>query len=222
MDSILLVRIVLQVMLILVRGPAPARVGELHASNMGTWSFNFSRDGSMLAACCCDKIAVWNVQTRNVLTRLNVPENDIIQAILFTADKKGLITYVFDKSTIQIWDLGSKKIDVTLRGHGGRVKAMALSPNGKLLASGDEMGIVKLWDLNSRKELPFPEGKARDLHVSAMAFSPDGKTLAVAFAGGLTWRRVLKCPIRRPARDATWPIARPPAVAPRALGKFVP
>ena len=51
-------------------------------------------------------------------------------------------------------------------------RALAFSPDGKILASGDEQ--VKLWDLRTGKavaSLPSP-------HVSWLVFSPDGKKLA--------------------------------------------
>jgi WD40 repeat protein len=54
--------------------------------------------------------------------------------------------------------------------------ALALSPDGKLVATGDSDNGVTLWDAAEGKEfVTFP----KDV-VSVLAFSPDGKQLAAA------------------------------------------
>jgi WD40 repeat protein len=40
-----------------------------------------------------------------------------------------------------------------LKGHPGDVEALQFSPDGKLVASGDKTGVVKLWDVAGRKEI---------------------------------------------------------------------
>jgi WD40 repeat protein len=60
-----------------------------------------------------------------------------------------------------------------LPGAAGRA---ALSPDGKLLASGDQAGTVKLWDYAGRRLLATVN--AHNSEVMAIAFSPDGRMLA--------------------------------------------
>ena len=55
---------------------------------------------------------------------------------------------------------------------------MALSADGKLVASGDEEGELRSWDVDHRKELWRAEGHAG--RVYAVAFSPDETRLATA------------------------------------------
>jgi hypothetical protein len=63
--------------------------------------------------------------------------------------------------------------------HGSSVYAIALSPDGKLLASGGSSNIVSIWDLATGEAMP-PLALGDDVaHVDALAFSPDGKTLAL-------------------------------------------
>ena len=57
------------------------------------------------------------------------------------------------------------------------VRALAISPSGDLLVSGDEKGRLRFWDANSGA-LHFERDTG--LVVQALAFSPDGKWLAVA------------------------------------------
>jgi WD40 repeat protein len=76
-----------------------------------------------------------------------------------------------------------------LEGNAGSVWAVAYSPDGKSIASGNDDGTVKLWDPATGLErctLVGHTGKVRTL-----AFSPDGSVLATGDAGGTIhlWRR---------------------------------
>jgi WD40 repeat protein len=64
-----------------------------------------------------------------------------------------------------------------LRQH-GTVASIALSPDGKVLASAGSQGIVCLWQLPSGKELGVLTGHAGPVHC--VAFSTDGTLLASA------------------------------------------
>jgi WD40 repeat protein len=68
------------------------------------------------------------------------------------------------------------RLRLTLRGHTEEVPCVAISPDGKTLASGSLDDTIRLWDLASGKELASL--KVRDKWASSVAFSPDGRTLA--------------------------------------------
>lgn len=67
---------------------------------------------------------------------------------------------------------------VETRRHRGRLRAMALSPNGKLLATGGQDATIRLWDAATGKLVRILV--AHDYHVDSLSWSPDGKLLASA------------------------------------------
>jgi RNA polymerase sigma factor (sigma-70 family) len=62
--------------------------------------------------------------------------------------------------------------------HGREALSIALSPDGKLLASAGLSSAIRLWDVSTRKEVRQLVGHRG--WVWCVAFSPDGKTLASA------------------------------------------
>lgn len=112
---------------------------------------------------------------------------------------------VGDDMLVKVWDARDGKLLAELAGHPtetpqGYVTALyavAASPDGRYLASGDRAGAVFLWDVEKRCEvrrLACPElytfdGEKRDRSfggVRQVRFSPDGKLLAVAGIGQVT------------------------------------
>src|SRR5262249_25985416 len=69
-----------------------------------------------------------------------------------------------------------------LRGHGEAAWHLAISPDGRLLASCGEPG-VKVWAVATGKEVATV-GSAGDRWARAVAFAPDGKTLVFRWDSG--------------------------------------
>jgi WD40 repeat protein len=64
-----------------------------------------------------------------------------------------------------------------LKGPDSGVWRLAISPDGKLLASGDWDGVVKLWDLTTGKEVATLKDSYPAGAVAALAFTRDGKAV---------------------------------------------
>lgn len=65
-----------------------------------------------------------------------------------------------------------------LTGHAAPLLAVAASPDGRLLASGDRGGTVKVWEFTTGRELASWQYSPRE--VTTVAFSPRGDMLAAA------------------------------------------
>jgi WD40 repeat protein len=63
-------------------------------------------------------------------------------------------------------------------GHQGGVRQIALSPDGRLLVSAGAEGAVKLWDVDSGREMRTLPGDS--FAVYSVAFSPDGRSVLSA------------------------------------------
>ncbi len=70
-----------------------------------------------------------------------------------------------------------------MTGHQAAVTAVAVTPDGDLLASGSADGTIRLWSLPEGDPVKTLEGNARS--ITALAISPDGSLLAAGDASGM-------------------------------------
>jgi WD40 repeat protein len=157
----------------------------------------FSRDGKFLAAVVSQRsIGVWDVPTGRRLHLLNVapPASPRLFSgpvcVAFSADGQriavGCATSSDRPGTLQLWDLATGRLSLTLQGfYGGSVISVAFSPDGKRLAAAvgfyqggdkDNLGEVRVWDAGTGH--PVYNLHGHPSCVWGVAFSPDGHRLA--------------------------------------------
>jgi WD40 repeat protein len=85
-----------------------------------------------------------------------------------------------DGDTIVLRDAATNNEISRLKGHTGKVTALAFAPDGKVLASGGDDKKIYLWDLAAAKQLRRLD--AGDT-IDALKFSKDGKTLTAREPG---------------------------------------
>jgi RNA polymerase sigma factor (sigma-70 family) len=86
--------------------------------------------------------------------------------------------------TIHVWEGKSEQATRVLKGyaqHLERIRALAFSADGRLLASGGTDRSLCLWDIRTGKVLCQTEGLADE--VACIDFAPDGKTLVTGSGG---------------------------------------
>ena len=76
-----------------------------------------------------------------------------------------------------LWERSTRQI-APLYGHERDVRALSLSPDGRTLSSGDEVGVIRLWDLRTGSPVRVMLGHA--LSIRRLVFSADGALMAAA------------------------------------------
>jgi WD40 repeat protein len=103
--------------------------------------------------------------------------------LAFTKD--GRLLACGGRQSLALWDVFQRSFLRTMRGSGQYVEAVAISPNGRLLATAVDGNAPRLWDLASGDDLgvlpasSLPPGSGV-AYGYEMAFSPDGLWLAAA------------------------------------------
>jgi WD40 repeat protein len=123
----------------------------------------------------------------------------------FSADGKVLATS--DLMTIQLWEAATgKPLGTRMQGHTDWIESLAVSPDGKLIATGSRDGTARLWDATTSKALGEPLLHLKGTWVSSMAFSPDGKTLLTGCHHGTArlWDVATGKLIREPTVHSGW------------------
>ncbi len=90
--------------------------------------------------------------------------------LLYASNKDGLI-YVYNK-------ISGKRKDI-LKGHRGQVKAIAISPDGKYMASAGDDKKIALWDLKNKRIVETLEGGTGS--INSISFTKDGKQMFIAY-----------------------------------------
>ena len=78
---------------------------------------------------------------------------------------------------MQIWEAATGANVLTYRGHTYWTRAVAWSPDGKLIASGS-LREVQVWNANQGRKVS--SYRSHEGWVRAVAWSPDGKRIASA------------------------------------------
>jgi serine/threonine protein kinase/WD40 repeat protein len=147
----------------------------------------FSPDGSTLAAIdgAAGGVKVWDAITgKEKLTdpgRGSAAGADALQGVkpFFTLLEPGLVYSPDGKllsatgfgTTVKVWDIGTDRLRLSLKGHTGAVAGAAFSANGKRLFSAAMDGTLKEWD-PTRSDGPIESR-------GTLAVSADGKYLAL-------------------------------------------
>jgi WD40 repeat protein len=162
-------------------------------------SVAFHPGGQMVAfASEANQVGLAEIDSDRVLEMLPTQGKPLRVAFSRDGSRLAAITDAPD-SAVYCWDVASRKQKVVLRGHRGVVRGLAIHPDGNLLATADQAGTVRLWQLDA-------EGKGATLTtiglpglagVVHLAFSPDGRSLAAAGEKGLI--TVLRVPAPPPA-----------------------
>jgi WD40 repeat protein len=143
-------------------------------------------DGSLLASAGYDgNVVLWRLRGSGQLSR-PIPSGQSTASVIAFGIDGGLVGIGAERA-IQLFDPASGvKVGKPMI-CGEDVDALAVSTDGRLVASGDLQGAIQIWD--ALKQVPIGKpllGHASFVH--GLAFSPDRRRLASAGADGvLVW-----------------------------------
>ncbi|KAJ8129608.1 hypothetical protein O1611_g4022 [Lasiodiplodia mahajangana] len=137
----------------------------------------FSPDGNTLASCShYYKSMLWNLAS-DMRHQTLKGHTGRVTGIAFASNS--LLVSGSDDGTIGLWDVTTGVRQQTIEPQKGAIWAVAVSPDGKTLASSTSRDwTVSLWNVGDGAHIRSLEG--HNSYVRSIVFSPDGKTLASA------------------------------------------
>jgi WD40 repeat protein len=135
--------------------------------------FGVSPDGTRVAAG--HTVYEWPHWKRNAYTRGLHMKGYVPDDLAFSADMQHLFALVGGK--VAVYSLETTLFKTKLKGHNGRITAMALAPDGRRLWTASHDATVKCWDTFSLaldRTFTFATGG-----LDCLAVSPDGNVAAV-------------------------------------------
>ena len=146
---------------------------------------SYAPDGKTLAVAVNEKVHLLDPITGKKVAQFEPGDS---QCVAFAKDGKSLWIMCAggdDKQPGKIirWGLQTATAIQTFATAPGASSALAISPDGKSLASGGPNRGPFLWDVGTGKAVELDTGR-RQIGAWGLAFAPDGKTLAVAGSDG--------------------------------------
>ena len=140
----------------------------------------FSRDGQLLASSSYDQtIRLWDIMSGRCLAVLSSPAQSgsglAVRPPGGGAAAPALVASAGADHTIWLWDLARQEVVEVLGGHARMVDCLAFSPDGTLLASGSQDGMIRLWEVDEQghgRRIGALEGHTNVVRM--LAFHPGG------------------------------------------------
>jgi WD40 repeat protein len=143
----------------------------------------FAPAGNLLAAAGYREVVIWDLDEAKIGRRLAGQIAGQVQSLAFNNDASLLAVgegLPGASGAVRLFDMKSGRLIRGLEGPADVVCALALSPDGKLLAAASADGAAYLWSLPDGKLLTTI--REHNDRLAAIAFSADGRLLATGGA----------------------------------------
>ena len=165
------------------------QIALLEGQTKDVTSITFSPNGKLLVSASGDgTVWVWDMATKQAIAQLE-GHTDWVTSVSFSPDGR-LLASASEDSTIRLWDVATKQeiaqfsqpgqnTGATLRlWKTDAVLSVAFSPDGRLLVSASKDRTIRLWRVDTQKQIAQLQGHTNWVHP--VVFSADGKLLASA------------------------------------------
>ncbi len=167
-----------EVVLFDVTGKDPAVVARGSAHLDPVQSVVWSPDGKRIASGAFRRIVLWNGETLAQEGEIIGGLTDRITALRFLGEGKQILAAdgrVAEEGTVRIVETATGAFTASWLAHKDTIFDLAMSRDGKLLATAGGDRLVKIWDLATRREIAKLEGHTAQ--VLAVAFDEKGERL---------------------------------------------
>lgn len=136
----------------------------------------FLPDGRTIASADFGgKIRLWNLVTGELEATITSKHTGGIKSLACAPDGNTIATGGGNDNIVRLWNINTRKNNITLTGHRGAVTAIAYSPDGNTIATGSVDRTIRLWNADTGKHETTFTAYAT---VTSIIYSPDGRTLA--------------------------------------------
>jgi WD40 repeat protein len=137
-----------------------------------------SADGALVAGACGNAVELWDAAegTRNAASASGPASAPAVMR--FSPDGATALAFSADEGVVRLWDAEKGALRKAIH---GKFTCAALSPDGKLTATGGEAaapgkeGVVTLWDADGKEVAVLP--KVHHSRVEFVGFADEGRTL---------------------------------------------
>ena len=154
---------------------SPHRIATFEGHTDRVDSLAFGLSGKTIASGSLDgTVKLWDVATRHLIDSFKG------RSLAFSPDGK-IIAAPYGNG-FRLSDIATKREIATFEGHTAQVNSVAISRDGKTVASGGSDGTVKLWNIATKREIATFKGHTGP--VNSVAISRDGRTIASGGSDG--------------------------------------
>ncbi|MBE9042693.1 pentapeptide repeat-containing protein [Oscillatoriales cyanobacterium LEGE 11467] len=153
-----------------------------HSQRLRAVAFSPGNNHLLASAGDDGHVILWDIRSRRSIARYILP-NDKICALAFSSDGKFLVS-ASEKGQIAVHAIDStdnygqfSQPQVFQDDCQGKLQAIALSPDDRILATGGDDGYIRLWNISTGHLIGESELHHTDW-IRSIAFSPDGKNIA--------------------------------------------
>jgi WD40 repeat protein len=138
----------------------------------------YSHDGKLLALARGPSLRLFDARTQCELTAVKTAT--ACWSLAISPDDTTLATACWGESSVTLWDLTGVRERAVITPHPrAHARVMTFSPDGKTLVTGSQLGLVKLYEAETGREIATPQAEHPGMnYIFGLVYAPGGRLLA--------------------------------------------